>query len=441
MDRVIQQLLESQVLSEDVKNEIAETFDKKIAEARQTIQEQTRKEFAQRYDHDKTQLVEAMDKFLGDQVRKEIVEFHEERKAQSQSVAENKQKVKEFAISKLREEIKELSSDQKAVQEERVKLSKAVMESKKVYDKKLKEHMNVLQKFVLGQLSSELKEFSQDKKSLAEERKELHKQLRESRLTYKNEFVNRVNKLEKFVIGQLTEEVAEFEQDKRLLAEERVKFHTESKSKLAEAKSAFIKKAAQLVEATAHKTIRSELEQLKDDLKVARANNFGRRIFEAYAAEYMTSYLSEGTEVRKVQKQMDEVKQQLSNAAKVIAEQKQAIDSTKRKVQLAEDRATRTKILSDLLSPLPREQKMIMGNLLENVKTTRIEESFKRYLPNVLKETQEDFKPTRKTTLVEDKVSVTGDRKNRLSESVDEEAKTGNVAEILELRKLAGIVE
>lgn len=440
MDRVIQQLLESQVLSEDVKNEIAEAFDKKIAEARQTIQEQTRKEFGQRYDHDKAQLVEAMDKFLGDQVRKEIVEFHEERKTQAKTVAENKQKVKEFAIAKLREEIKELSSDQKAVQEERVKLSKAVMESKKVYDKKLKEHMSVLQKFVLGQLSSELKEFSQDKKSLAEERKELHKQLRESRLTYKNEFVARVNKLEKFVINQLTEEVAEFEQDKRLLAEERVKFHTESKSKLAEAKSAFIKKAAQLVEATAHKTIRSELEQLKDDLKVARANNFGRRIFEAYAAEYMTSYLSEGTEVRKVQKQMDEVKQQLATASKVIAEQKQAIDSTKRKVQLAEDRATRTKILSDLLSPLPREQKMIMGNLLENVKTVRLEESFKRYLPNVLKETQEEIK-TKKTTLVEEKVSVTGDRKNRLSESVDEEAKTGNVAEIHQLRKLAGLVE
>lgn len=439
MDRVIQQLLESQVLTDDVKNQLVEAWDKKIAEARQNIEESTRKEFAQRYDHDKAQLVESMDKFLGDQIRKEIVEFHEERKANNKAIAENKAKVKEFALNKLKEEIKELNSDQKAVQEERVKLTKAVMEAKKVYNTKLAEHLDVLQRFVVGQLASELKEFNQDKRALAEERKSLHKQLRESRLAYKNEFVNRVNKLEKFVVKQLTEEVAEFQQDKNLLAEERVRFHKESKAKLAEAKTAFIKKAAQLVEATAHKTIRSELDQLKDDLKVARANNFGRRIFEAYAAEYMTSYLSEGSEVRKVQKQMDQVKQQLGEAQKVIAEQRQAIDSTKRKVQLAEDRATRAKVLSDLLSPLPREQKIIMSNLLENVKTARLEESFKRYLPNVLKETKEEIKT--KKTLVEDKVSVTGDRKNRLSESVDEEAKTGNVAEILELRKLAGLVE
>jgi len=440
MDRVIQQLLESQVLSDDVKTQLAEAFDKKIAEARQSIEESTRQEFAKRYDNDKAQLVEAMDKFLGDAVRKEIEEFHDERKASAKELAESKAQVKAFALKKLKEEMQALNSDQTAVQEERVKLSKAVMEAKKVYNSKLAEHKDALQTFVVGQLSKELKEFQLDKVALAEERKQLHKQLRESRLTYKNEFVDRVNKLEKFVVAQLTEEVSEFEQDKRLLAEERVKFHTESKAKLAEAKTAFIKKAAQLVEATAHKTIRSELEQLKDDLKVARENNFGRRIFESYAAEYMTSYLAEGTEVRKLQTQMDQVKQQLGEAKNIIAEQKQAIDSTRRKVQLAEDRATRAKVLSDLLSPLPREQKMIMSNLLESVKTGRLEESFKRYLPNVLKETKEDF--SAKKTLVEDKkVSMTGDRKNRLSESVDEDAKTSNGAEILELRKLAGIVE
>ena len=36
--------------------------------------------------------------------------------------------------------------------------------------------------------------------------------------------------------------------------------------------------------------------ELKEDIDVARNNDFGRKIFEAFASEYATSYLNEKSE-------------------------------------------------------------------------------------------------------------------------------------------------
>jgi hypothetical protein len=46
--------------------------------------------------------------------------------------------------------------------------------------------------------------------------------------------------------------------------------------------------------------LKAELNQLQEDIKVARENNFGRRIFEAYAAEFGATHLNEKAEVRKL---------------------------------------------------------------------------------------------------------------------------------------------
>ena len=53
--------------------------------------------------------------------------------------------------------------------------------------------------------------------------------------------------------------------------------------------------------------------QLHEDLENNRQNMFGRRIFEAVAAEFMTSYLAEGTEIRKLQSILAEKEQALSD--------------------------------------------------------------------------------------------------------------------------------
>lgn len=419
MDRVLKQLLESQVLTDDVKSSLVEAWDAKVAETRQQIEEQTRQEFAKRYEVDKAELVETAQQFLEESLRKELTDFAQDRKA----LAEEKKNIKEFAVNKINEQ-------HELLVQERVKLAKAVKEAKGIYAKQFESHTNLLKRFFVEQVQKELAEFVSDKKALAEERKALLQQVTETRSNFKKVYSDRVQTLEKFVMEQVAKELREFQEDKKLLAEDRAKFKAEAKTKLAETESEFIKKASKIVEATAQKSIRSELSQLKTDLDVAKKNNFGRRIFEAFASEYMASHLAEGSEVRKVQNMLKDVQQQLSESKEQNATLAQEADAAKRKIKLAEDKVVRNNSLNTLLAPLSKDQKVLMSNLLENVKTERLTESFKRYLPTVLNEAKVENKKS--SILVESSKSFTGDRHREINED-------GTTAEIVQLRKLAGI--
>ena len=59
-------LLEGTDLTEEVKTGLQEAWESKISEAREELTAELREEFAQRYAHDKSQIVEAMDKFISE---------------------------------------------------------------------------------------------------------------------------------------------------------------------------------------------------------------------------------------------------------------------------------------------------------------------------------------------------------------------------------------
>lgn len=423
MENKLTQLLENKVLTPDVKTALTEALQEHLAEARQELEVQLREEFAQRYVHDREQLVNTIEKFVTENVSKELKEFKEDRQTQIVASKKNLEKLNEFVLGQLKKEITELHQDRKSF-----------VESKNKYNRQLKEHINKFDKMVKVKLREELTEFAQDKKALNEERKDMHKKLRESRMAYKQAYANRIGALEKFTLKQLTEEITELAQDKKLLAESRVRLESESKKKLDETRQEFIKKSAKLIESTVNKQLRGEITQLKDELQRAKENNFGRRIFEAFGSEFMTSYLAEGTKIRSMENDMVAVKQRLQEEASKAAELRVELENAKRKVKLAEDRAQRVQTLNDLMRPLNNEQKGLMNKMLQGVQTERLTESFNRYLPSVVNQTGKVT--VRKKPLTEtETIAVTGDKPNNF---VTEE-ETASSAQILELRKLAGI--
>ena len=64
MAHAIEQLLSSEVLSEEVRNTLTEAWEAKLKEAREELTVELREEFAERYEADKTQMVEALDAML-----------------------------------------------------------------------------------------------------------------------------------------------------------------------------------------------------------------------------------------------------------------------------------------------------------------------------------------------------------------------------------------
>ena len=73
-------LFENDVVSEEVRAEIENAWDGKIKENRQQVTAELREEFAKKYEHDKSTMVEAIDSLVTERLAEEIKEFSEDRK-------------------------------------------------------------------------------------------------------------------------------------------------------------------------------------------------------------------------------------------------------------------------------------------------------------------------------------------------------------------------
>jgi hypothetical protein len=354
------QLVESGVMTEETKSVVEAAFAAKIQENRDQVAAELREEFAQKYTHDKTVMVEAIDKMLSDRLAVEMSELHEDKKA--------------------------------------------LAEAKAAYQQKVTEDAKKLEGFVINQLGRELVEFQNDRKKVSEN----------------------FEKLEQFVVHALAKEISEFATDKKDLAETKVKLVREAKSKFEDIKQAFIKRSAQVVETTVTKKLTTEIKQLKEDIENSRNNDFGRRIYEAFAQEFSSSFLNEKSETSKLLKIIQKKEQELSEATQKIAEKNNLVESTQREIRVTKDLMERKSAMAEMLAPLSADKREIMKDLLESVPTKKLNESFEKYLPAVM---EGDKKVSKKPVLTEGAV-VTGDREAKPEVGLDN---------ILDIRKLAGL--
>ena len=366
---ILAKLLETGVLSEEAGAQIKEALDTKLAEAREEITAELREEFAQKFEHDKSLIVDAMDNMLNNAIKSEMEEF---------------------------------KSDREALIAERV-----------AYKKAISEHAKLLEKFITSRLATEVKELRADREKVNEN----------------------LEKTKKFVVKQLSRELAEFHNDKRELVDTKVRLVAEGKNILNKTKENFIKRSAELVENTIKNSLRSEMKALKEDIQSAKENEFGRKVFEAFSGEFMASHLNEGTEVAKVNKKLEESATKVAELEKVIADKDSNIEDAQKAQRILEDKINRKEVMSDLLAPLGKEKRQVMNELLESVKTSNLKTAFKKYLPAVLDEKNVSTKEETKT-LTEGKVTEhTGDREVATEESPS----SGSDAEIIQLKKLAGL--
>lgn len=347
MEKQLQDLLENAVLGEETRTALEEAFTAKIKQAETQLQES----YAARFEHERSVLVETMDTMLNDVIRKELAEFAE---------------------------------DKHSVAAQKVRLAKALSEAQTKSQQETARKLKMMEAFMARHIRAEVAEFQQDRKQLAQERQVLAQQLNESRAHAQQDLENKVAKLEEFVLRQLSEEIREFTADKQALVEQRVKLATQAQQKLDETRAGFVNRATQVVDRTLNEVIRKELVQWRQDIRVARENNFGRKIFEAVAAEYMSSYLAEGTETKKLQKQLQQMQVQLQEAQAQVKQNHVLLENERKATQIARERAQRVEVLNELLTPLRGEKRAVMENLLQDVKTNNLKEAFQRYMPAVL---------------------------------------------------------
>tara|TARA_B100000989_G_scaffold156330_1_gene116681 strand:+ start:19744 stop:20832 length:1089 start_codon:yes stop_codon:yes gene_type:complete len=322
------------------------------------------------------------------ELREEFAQRYENDKSQIVEAMDN------MMSDALKKEISEFAEDKAQVVKERVAYKTAVGE-----------HSNMLSKFITDALVKEVKELREDRDGL------------------KGQFT----KLEDFVVRQLSKELTEFAQDKADLVEKKVQLVAEGRKLIDETKAAFVKRAAGIVEDTVSSTLKNEMTALKDDIKVAKENNFGRKVFEAFAGEYMSSYLNEGGEIRNLQQQIADQQKAVSEKEAAIEQKDADIKATETKLKIAEDKIVREKTLAELVDSLSKDKRQVMVELLESVQTANLKKQFEKYLPAVL---NEDVAPQDGKTII---TEHTGDRNINIDDN------NSINADIVNIKRLAGL--
>jgi hypothetical protein len=187
------------VISEEIKSEIESAWEGKIQENREQVTSQLREEFAQKYEHDKSAMVEAVEAMLSDRLHAELGELAEDRQGLIEARAKYVKKMKSdakamesFVFANLRKEISELQEDRKAVAE----------------------NVSKLESFIVDALAKEIAEFHSDKKDLAETKVKLVRESKAKFESVKKDFIARSSKIiEETVSKGLRAEMTQLKED------------------------------------------------------------------------------------------------------------------------------------------------------------------------------------------------------------------------------------
>lgn len=195
----LKNLFENNVISEDMRTEIENAWNKKIQENRSTVTQQLREEFAQKYEHDKNVMIEAIENMIQDRLTSEIDEFVNDRAQLAEAKAkyvvaihEHSQKLNSFVAQNLAKEINELHEDQIA----------------------MANNFGKLEQFIIESLAKEITDFYNDKKDLAETKVKLVREAKTQFAQLKQKFIKESAKLvESTVKNRLSFEIKQLKED------------------------------------------------------------------------------------------------------------------------------------------------------------------------------------------------------------------------------------
>lgn len=196
---IVKQLFENNVISEEIKSEIESAWESRIQENRDQVTTQLREEFAQKYEHDKNAMVEAVEAMLSDRLQAELGELAEDRQglieARAKYAAKMTQDAKameSFVLSNLKKELSELHEDRKAVAGNVAKL----------------------ESFIVDALAKEIAEFHADKKDLAETKVKLVRESKAKFEAIKKDFIAKsASIIEETVTKGLRSEMKQLKED------------------------------------------------------------------------------------------------------------------------------------------------------------------------------------------------------------------------------------
>ena len=263
--------------------------------------------------------------------------------------------------------------------------------------------------------------------------------LTEQWVTEKETLVEAIDtKVGEFLDAEIEELKEDIERFRDLEAEYAEKL-VEAKAAMADELKSDLSDLVEKIDSFLEIRLQAEMEELKEDIETVRKNQFGRKVVEAFADEFMSEFFDDES----AQVNLRETETRLADTEEQLKEAERKLAAMEREQKLAK-----------VLAPLNGRSKEVMEAILKNVDTKNLEEGYKTFIGRVLKETANSEKED-DTVLAESENKETPEEEKESTETVvnEGEVKTGDTEEVLNeseetpvvneklahIRKLAGI--
>lgn len=173
-------------------------------------------------------------------------------------------------------------------------------------------------------------------------------------------------------VEELKEDIERFRDLEAEMAEKLV----EAKASMGDELKSDLSELVEKIDAFLEIRLAAEVEELREDITEVRKNEFGRKIFEAFANEFTFNYADDDSSAATLR----ETQERLADVEATLADSEEKVNDL-----------TRVAKMDDILAPLDGRQKDVMEAILRNVDTNNLEEGYKTFIGRVLRETSEEI--------------------------------------------------
>lgn len=324
--------------------------------------------------------------------------------------------------------------------EARVEIEKKVRaELAEQYETDKKAMHLALEQFLEQELSNHVVEIKEGVEAINKMKLDLAKKTSAVKESAKKYVKDRLAVIEQVVGRVLQKEIKELHESEVTNRKAYLKAINEKSAVLESERLKFRDKAAAVLENIINVHVQKSLDDLKEDIKAAKQQDFGRELYEAFMTTFRRQFFDSNKEFKAV---VGELKEARAETLKVKKQATKALTEAKNRVQLAEagrkkieEAAVRRTKMEKLLSGLSGASREQMKTLLEASNTTDLEKTFKKFLPEVT--TAKKSTQDRKTEKVTETALVLKTGNVLVEEKNDTNAK--DEEEIQSIRRAAGI--
>lgn len=302
--------------------------------------------------------------------------------------------------------------------------------------------VSALDMMVREGLQKELAEFNEERQLFRATTAKRAKAISEARRVERARMNKAIKAMQIVMTEGLERELAEFKDDQKLQRRQVINAITESRARAKKAEEKFVQNGAKVLENIVEKQLTGVLGKLKSDIREARKNEVGRRMFEAAMMELRSTWFSTDKEAAKLQSELAATRKKLKeseakSAAQLTGMRKKLDESTRAAAALRESAERKKKIDSLLARVKSASSRKEMRGLLESVPTDRLESAFRKYFV-VVNERANSTVGGRKTRLSESNANTTLRTGSRAPAMDDTDREIADLARRIGVTRAAG---